>query len=171
MNPDAADIQYLTVDSIQWATSEDRPRMTKEDKRAKHRVHQRHFVLRQRERLAQLRREVRWQHLQLKRLQAAQEAATLKCENDVLQQQLNALSSPTNAQNLLVDSDASPQVDVDESVIFEMLTALPERMASVVELEDVWSLPRTEGQDLAPQAWSPTTPCEFPIWSISPEFY
>jgi hypothetical protein len=156
MNVDHEMLTFLTIDSIQWATGGMRPRMTLEDKRAKHRVHQRQFVLRQRERLNQLRREQQCCQLQLQRLQAFEEADALRKENDLLRKQLAAGSLPTASESLLPIPGLSPvqpelqpkrlnasQIDhkneaavAGDSFIREMMTLLPEMDTSGVRADD-----------------------------------
>jgi hypothetical protein len=126
MNIDSENLDYLTVECV--------PRMTLEGKRAKHRVHQRHFVNRQRERLEQLRRDLRCHTLQLLLLQAAKEATMWKRENATLRQELDldwfltklatlspqtfahqnwrislsgAVLSPTESEGIMADADES----------------------------------------------------------------
>jgi hypothetical protein len=192
MNADSEDLDYLTVDTIQWATGCVRPRMSREDKRAKHRVHQRNFMLRQRERLEELRRELRRHKLQVLRLQAAHEQAALAVENDSLRQQIISESLPTSRENGLgiwdviqtepvirTDSLApSPTGEetvptaVGDSFIFELLTMLPEVKTEVVKSDASYWSPQCEAQDPTPLTWSPTTPCDLAglSWSSSTAF-
>jgi hypothetical protein len=174
MSSDSDAIEYLTVDSIEWSTGHTRPRMTLEDKRAKHRVHQRHFMLRQRQRLEELHRELRCHQLQLVRLQAVQEAGVLAWENATLREQLASEPLPTGRrtfpgiwdlfptepESLSKSSSkgrASLSVDEDISCIFELL-GMPKTEPSDVKCDDSPSLPPAKEDGLAPLSWIPTTP-------------
>jgi hypothetical protein len=189
MNADSETIDYVTIDSIEWATGHVRPRMSLEEKRAKHRVHQRQFVVRQRQRLERLRHELRCHKLQFQQLQAVQEAALLACENAVLREQLASESLVTGRRNRLNIWDLFPtrpectQVTTD-SIPARKESFAPDTANSVecavqlttdVNVGSSHSLSPSKRDDLTPLAWSPTTACAvkmaYPLVSIHDEVY
>jgi hypothetical protein len=161
MNHASEDLVYLTIDSVQWATGHVRPRLTKEDKRAKHRIHQRRFMMRQRERFEQLRREFRSRRIQLLWLQAIEEAAALGKENASLQDQLNAHVPQAEPGVLPVISCPTPRerlpFNAEENVIVELLDLLTEIKAADTKFDDPCWTPRSDDQHLTPLPWLPAT--------------
>jgi hypothetical protein len=168
MNADTENLEYLTVESIQWAEGHVRSRMTLAEKRAKHRVHQRQYVLRQQELLDRLRHELRCFELQLLRLQAVQESAALRNDNDSLREQLVSSlpdvlpavseSSPTECEPLSVKLESVP-LEVESNCVVHLLTLL----TGDVKFDHSCGLRQCENQDLSPLPWSPTTPSAFAI--------
>jgi hypothetical protein len=177
MNSASQNLNYLTVDSIDWAKGYERPRMSQEEKRAKHRVHQRNFVLRQREQLNQLRRELRCHKLQLLRLQAVQEADSLAKENASLREKLNSDSLPKRPANQpglwdlfpsepenmpktpnssVVDQGNAAE-DEDNSMLHELMALLTEVKSDNVNSDTSDLSCQCEVSDLIPLTWSPTT--------------
>jgi hypothetical protein len=144
MSAKPQDLEYLTIDSIQWASGPARPRMSTEDKRAKHRIHQRQFQLRQRQRLEQLHREFRCQSLQVLRLQAIQEAETLVRENDALRVQLAS-------DSYCCERDVS---SVDDRARSKPFGKQPPIQSTDAEVDASRWLPWCKEQDVEPLSWS-----------------
>jgi hypothetical protein len=168
MNQESENLEYVTVDSVQWSTGHVRPRMSEEDKRAKHRAHQRRFVLRKHMLREHLRRELRCHSLQLQCLQAAEIADSLTSENESLREQLSALSTVDHENRSGITHYCRKESDhlseePDEVAILEILQQLPDPEPSDVTIDEPRCSDPYEEADFNPLPWSPTTPCALAI--------